>query len=165
MVEEVNSATGGVKAFPIEDRWIRERERLINMKTPEQRAFRAQWIKDQYLAPHEPVQVPEIEKELTNPIRRFYRYPLDKIFDGLKPVLGDATPYVRYMTGKFFITLAATYCVAYYFKYNANDWTRVQGWRVFTSKKAVYPQDPEYPWVSTKTAQDFHTRGFENSPI
>ncbi|XP_054277870.1 uncharacterized protein LOC128996516 [Macrosteles quadrilineatus] len=162
---EQSSATGGVKAFPIEDRWIRQRERLVNMKTPEQRAFRAQWIKDQHLAHHEPVHVPEIEKELRNPIRRFYRYPLDKIFAALEPALGTKTPYVRYLTGKFFIGLFTVYAGVYYFKYNANDWTRTQGWRVSTSKKAVYPQDPGYPAVSTKTLKDFGTRGFENSPI
>lgn len=85
-MQEVKSDTGGVKPIPIQGRLGIEKERLKGM-TDAERKLRAQWVRDQQLAPHEPVHVPEIEAELMNPIRRFYRYPLDKIFQQLQPVL------------------------------------------------------------------------------
>lgn len=70
----------------IAGRMVRERERLLGMSADE-RAWRAQWLKDQHLAPNEPVHVPEYWKERYNPIRRLYRAPLDALHTALKPVL------------------------------------------------------------------------------
>ncbi len=71
--------TGGVKPFPIEGRFARIRERLAGGYTDADRAYRAQWLKDQVLH-HEPV-IPEwYYKERYNPIRRLYRWPLDTLF-------------------------------------------------------------------------------------
>lgn len=83
-MEEIRTDTGGVKPIPIQGRLGIELERLKGM-TDEERKIRAQWVRDQQLAPNEPVYVPEIEKELTNPIRRACRYPLDKLFDPIRP--------------------------------------------------------------------------------
>lgn len=77
--------TGGVKPMAIAGRMVRERERLIGM-TDDERAWRKQWLKDLELH-HGPKKVPALEKELTNPIRRFYRMPLDKLCDALTPVM------------------------------------------------------------------------------
>lgn len=80
------SQTGGVRPMAIAGRMVSERERLFGM-SPEERAWRAQWVKDQRLAPHEPVHVPELINSRLNPIRRFYRAPLDKVCSILTPVL------------------------------------------------------------------------------
>lgn len=80
------SQTGGVKPMAIAGRMVRERERLLGM-SDEERAWRAQWVKDQRLAPHEPVHVPELINARINPIRRFYRAPLDSVYKALTPVL------------------------------------------------------------------------------
>lgn len=80
------SNTGGIKPMTIAGRMVRERERLLGM-SPEERAWRAQWLKDQQLAHNEPRYVPEYWKERLNPIRRVYRAPLDMVQKGLTPVL------------------------------------------------------------------------------
>lgn len=80
------SNTGGVKPMTITGRMVRERERLLGM-TQEERAWRAQWLKDQQLAPNEPRHVPEYWKERLNPIRRTYKAPLDLVQKALSPVV------------------------------------------------------------------------------
>lgn len=66
MVAGGASETGGVKPMVIAGRMVRERERLIGM-SPEERAWRKQWLKDQELH-HGPRKVPALELELNNPI-------------------------------------------------------------------------------------------------
>ncbi|KAL5282198.1 hypothetical protein ACFFRR_005426 [Megaselia abdita] len=114
------SPTGGVKPMAIAGRMVRERERLIGM-TDFERNWRKQWLKDQELGHHEPKRVPALERELMNPIRRFYRAPLDKLCEALTPVLGFQKAYtLRFWTGKALIVGAFIYSTAYYFKYNQN---------------------------------------------
>lgn len=78
--------TAGVKPMTIVGRVASERERCLGM-TDAERAWRKQWLKDQVLAAHEPVHVEEYWRERTNPIRRFYRKPLDVLFAKLTPML------------------------------------------------------------------------------
>lgn len=80
------SQTAGVKPMAIAGRAVSERERCLGM-TDAERAWRKQWLKDQVLAANEPVHVEELWRERINPIRRFYRAPLDKIFTSLTGVL------------------------------------------------------------------------------
>lgn len=161
-----SSDTGGVKAFPIAGRYVNERERLLGM-TDAERAYRNQWLKDQILTDREPVYVPENDRELVNPIRRFYRFPLDKMCDALTPSLGHYKAFtIRFWTGKALMTLGLTYGIYYYFKYGANNWTKKGGWRIYKSRKAVLPGDPGYPKVSDRTKpSDYNVRGFDKSPI
>lgn len=161
-----SSDTGGVKPFPIADRYVNERERLNGM-TDAERAFRAQWLKDQVLAHNEPRVVPELYKEMYNPIRRFYRWPLEKVYHILTPVIGDHRAYhVRFWTGKFAMMTVGLYAGYYYFKYNANDWTKKGGWRVTESRTAVHPGDPGFPKVSERTkGSDYCDRGFSKAAI
>lgn len=72
------SHTGGVTPMNIGGRMVRERERCIGM-TNEERAWRAQYLKDQILTEREPVYVKELHEAFRNPIRRFYMRPLDKL--------------------------------------------------------------------------------------
>ncbi|XP_046661685.1 uncharacterized protein LOC124354920 [Homalodisca vitripennis] len=165
-VIEIPSHTGGVKPFPIQGRLDRERARLAGSgMTEAERKMRAQWIKDQILSPHEPVHVPEIEKELRNPIRRLYRKPLDMAFKALEPTLGSFTGPLRLLAGKAVIAWFSVYAIIYYVKYNKNDWTRASGWRITASRTTCVPGEVGYPMAPIMRPQDFNTRGFENSPI
>lgn len=84
--EPLASSTGGVKPMAIAGRMVRERERCIGM-TPDERAWRAQWLKDQVLSPREPVYVKEYHDAIRNPIRRFYTAPLNALGRALVPIL------------------------------------------------------------------------------
>ncbi|EDS39659.1 lethal 35Di [Culex quinquefasciatus] len=160
------SNTGGIKPMTIAGRMVRERERLLGM-SPEERAWRAQWLKDQQLAHNEPRYVPEYWKERLNPIRRVYRAPLDMVQKGLTPVLGlEWAHAIRFWTGKVALGAFAILATTYYFKYNQNDWTRKGGWRVIHSRKAVFPGDPGYPKFDKRTEPaEYAARGFRQSPI
>lgn len=79
------SPTGGVKPMAIAGRMVRERERLVGM-SDEERAWRKQWLKDLELH-HGPKKVEALEKELTNPIKRIYRAPLDGLYKALSPAI------------------------------------------------------------------------------
>lgn len=81
-----SSSTGGVKPFAIAGRTVRERERIFGM-SPEERLWRKQWLKDQELSHHEPKYVAEYWKQRINPIRRFYKAPLDYVYNALTPVV------------------------------------------------------------------------------
>lgn len=80
------SSTGGVRPFPIGGRMVRDRERLIGM-TDEERAWRAQYLKDQILSKNEPREVPQLMKEIRNPIRRFYMWPLNTVEKVIRPMV------------------------------------------------------------------------------
>ena len=160
------SQTAGVKPMTIAGRVADERERCLGMSATE-RAWRKQWLKDQVLAANEPVHVEEYYKERTNPIRRFYRKPLDVIFTKLTPVLGAsrAADY-RYIAGKLGLIALGVLSMHYYFKYNGNDWTKKGGWRVLRTKPKVLPGQPGFPYHSEKsTGADYAERGFKSSPI
>ncbi|XP_001356168.2 uncharacterized protein ND-B17 [Drosophila pseudoobscura] len=165
MVAGGASDTGGVKPMAIAGRMVRERERLIGM-TGDERAWRKQWLKDQELH-HGARKVPALELELNNPIKRFYRAPLDKLCNVLTPALGFQRAYtIRFWTGKALMALTGIYAGAYYFKYNQNDWTRKGGWRVISSRKSCVPGDEGYPRVSDRSAPaDYAARGFKQSPL
>ncbi|CRL00455.1 CLUMA_CG013718, isoform A [Clunio marinus] len=160
------SPTGGVKAFPIGGRLVRERERLRGM-TDQERAWRKQYLKDQILSESEPRYVPEYWKEITNPIRRFYQWPLVTVENNIRPMIGEhAAKHVRFWTGKFVMFTFGIYAGYYYFKYHQNDWTRKRGWRVISSRTACLPGDEGYPKLSDRSKpSDYAARGFKDSPI
>nr|XP_014286369.1 uncharacterized protein LOC106687160 [Halyomorpha halys]XP_014286370.1 uncharacterized protein LOC106687160 [Halyomorpha halys]XP_014286371.1 uncharacterized protein LOC106687160 [Halyomorpha halys]XP_014286372.1 uncharacterized protein LOC106687160 [Halyomorpha halys] len=163
--EYMASPTGGVKPFSIESELCRERERLRGM-TDEERSWRAKWVKDQVLSHHEPVEVPQLQRELTNPIKRIYKAPLNLVYKILKPAIGaNAALWTRVLTGKLLMGLFLVYGGTYYFKYNANNWTRKGGWRAVASRRAIYPGDPEFPNCPERSPNEYATRGFDQSPI
>lgn len=94
----INDQAAGVKPMSITGRMVRERERLTGM-TPEERAWRKKWLKDQILSPNEPKYIKELHSEAFNPIRRFYRYPLDFVFHRvLQPFIVSFETFVVYRT-------------------------------------------------------------------
>ncbi|XP_022207206.1 NADH dehydrogenase [ubiquinone] 1 beta subcomplex subunit 6 isoform X2 [Nilaparvata lugens] len=158
--------TGGVKAMNLEGRLGRERERLLGM-SPEERQWRKQWVKDQHLSPNEPRFVPELYKELNNPLRRLYRKPLDMLFEPLQGVLGKQMALnVRYITGRFLMFTFAGFYGAYWLKYNAHTWETAKGWDTTLTRPSILPGEPGFPWVSQKSKpSDYYDKGFKDSPI
>merc|ERR1712142_1362426 len=161
-----SSDTGGVRAFPIEGPLKNERNRLAGM-TDEQRAYRKQWLKDQILTQREPCAVPGMYEARHNPIRQLYRAPLDALFKPLVGALGyQKAAMYRWFTGKFLMLGFAGLSTAYYFKYNAHDWTRKGGWRVIHSNHMKTPGSPDWEAPPERTsASDYASAGFKNSPI
>lgn len=157
------SYTGGVKPMSIAGRLVSERERLIGM-TDAERAFRKQYLQDQILSPNEPKKVPQIYKELYNPIRRFYRWPLDKLEAKLEPVIGHNRAHLtRYMISRTAIFIAGIYWFTYYAKYNSNNWTHKSGWQMKQARLAVDLGDREFPKVSDRTKpSDYASKGFKD---
>ncbi|XP_060822278.1 uncharacterized protein LOC132910525 [Bombus pascuorum] len=158
-----SSRTGGVKPMSIGGRLVRERERLIGM-TEEERAWRIRYLKSQILAPEEPLDTKEYRRQLYNPLRRFYRAPLDVFQRLLTPVLGsNGAMVVRYVTAKCFMGIFMIYGAWYYFKYNTSNWTRQSGWAVRPTRDTRFPGDKDYKGL--EKPKTFATYGFENSPI
>ncbi|CAG9864861.1 unnamed protein product [Phyllotreta striolata] len=158
------SPTGGVKPMPIAGRLVSDRERLLGM-TEAERAFRRQWLKDQELAPTEPRPVPEMYKATHNPIRRFYRWPLDQLGKALEPRLGlETATAVRNSAGRFCLVIGGIFWLTYYVKYNSNDWTRKGGMQILSSRPAININDPGFPYVPDRSKpSDYYDRGFKKS--
>lgn len=157
------SNTGGVKPVNLGGRLVNVRERMLGMSDWE-RAYRKQYLKDQILSPNEPKYVHELYLELNNPIRRFYRAPLDAFGRWLEPRVGDLNAkLIRYFTGKLLMGSVLAVGATYYFMYNGNTWMRKSGWRVVESRCAVYEGEPGYPKVSDRTkGADYASRGFKD---
>lgn len=156
------SYTGGVKPMSIAGRYPAERERLAGM-TDAERAFRKQWLQDQVLSPNEPRNVPQMYKALYNPIRRFYRWPLDKLETALAPTMGvEGAHLLRFGIGKFGFLVAGALWFTYYLKYNANTWQHKKQIRIKMSNIATDLGDKEFPKLSDKTKpSDYASRGFK----
>ncbi|KAK2581001.1 hypothetical protein KPH14_006054 [Odynerus spinipes] len=154
------------KAIMLGRRMARQRERLIGM-TDEERAWRAKFLKDQILDPDEPKIPPNYYKERYNPIRRFYRAPMDKVERMLCPVVGSvAADAIRRITAKTVMGITLTYFAWYYFKYNKHEWIRFGGWRVSGSRMKEYPGDPGFPTIDTREkGNQFAVYNFDKSPI
>lgn len=160
------SPTGGATPMSIQGRYASERERLVGM-TDVERAWRKQWLEDQILSPNEPKRVPELYTYTHNPIRRFYRWPLDQFGKALEPIFGPSkAALIRYTTGKFFIGIAGAYWFTYYFMYLKSDWTRRSGLTVLNARKICTEGDPGYPKVSDRTQpSDYYSKGFKNNTL
>ncbi|KAI0982029.1 hypothetical protein GJ496_007869 [Pomphorhynchus laevis] len=91
------------------------------------RARRKQWLKDQILSPNEPRSVPELQKLLYNPIRRFYRMPMDYLFLKLHPFLGPCTGALRAAIPKIGIGIIVLWSMFYHVKYRRESWERIKG--------------------------------------
>ncbi|KAK2155012.1 hypothetical protein LSH36_251g03114 [Paralvinella palmiformis] len=142
-----------------------ERDRLSGSgMTPEQRAARLQWVKDQELAPNEPRNIPELFPK--NPIRRAMAAPWDMIFNALKPIIGNKAAF----TGRIVVPRIALYgfffyAAYYHIKYNRNSWTGRQGWHLWGKKEMVLPGDPRWPNGLEKEHDDFFNKGFKERKV
>lgn len=161
-----SSNTGGVKPFPIEGRFGRVRERLAGGFTDEDRIWRAKFLKDQHLH-NEPITPDWYYKERYNPIRRFYRWPLETIFKTQEPNVPWIRFAARYWTGKALIIVSLAYTGYYIHKYHNNDWTNVSGMETIASKPIKFIGQPGYGEREILTGPDYYDnrQGFNKSPI
>uniref|UniRef100_A0A0N5AFD7 NADH dehydrogenase [ubiquinone] 1 beta subcomplex subunit 6 n=1 Tax=Syphacia muris TaxID=451379 RepID=A0A0N5AFD7_9BILA len=117
--------------------------------TPAEKEWRIKWVKDQRLHPDEPIHVDAVYRQL-NPIRRIYRWPLDKLYvHYLRPTFG---PYkaaiIRVLTPKILMIAFGAELLYYYLKYEARDWEHIRGpeWlnykHIVTRKKEIQEIDP-----------------------
>ncbi|KAL3191623.1 hypothetical protein MRX96_059716 [Rhipicephalus microplus] len=162
-----HSDTGGVKPMSIEGRFATERSRLSGEFTDADRAWRKKWLEDQHLSPNEPRKVPELERALKNPFRRFYRAPMNALFARLEPTLGPLmTPAFRWFVPKVFFVYLGGLVLLYNIKYNPHTWERHSGLLVRTSRPTVYPGDPGWPKASDRTKpQDYADYGFNDRKV
>ncbi|XP_005107478.1 uncharacterized protein LOC101858890 [Aplysia californica] len=138
-----------------------ERARLAGEgMTPEQRALRKQWVKDQILH-HEPRSVPQLQPY--NIFRRIYRFPADVLIYGpaQKFVSKTAASVLRYTVPKMLMTFGGAYLLWYHLKYNQNDWTRSGGWVVYFGKPTLVGEGSQKQFVE-KQATDYFDRGFKS---
>lgn len=137
-----------------------ERERLAGAgMTAEDRALRKQWLKDQELAPHEPVYIAELYPK--NPIRRALAAPWDGFFGAVKPFVGERVAGSgRFWIPKMAIGAATLYAIYYHMKYNPNQWVDKHGWNIYSSKPTLQMDGVE---ASQKT--DFYDRGFKQRAV
>jgi len=96
--------------------------------TPPEREWRKKWVLDQKLHPDEPIHVQAVYRQL-NPIRRFYRYPWDKLYEVvLEPRFGTYTAqYIRAFVPKFLMFYVAVVGAWYHLKYEHMDWQYNRG--------------------------------------
>lgn len=78
------SDTGGISPMTLEGMEQYTNFRIAGM-SPDRRAWRKQWLEDQVLTHREPVHVPEHYTYFYNPFRRFFKWPLNKIYDFVEP--------------------------------------------------------------------------------
>ena len=106
------------KPFPIEP-FPHERQRLPFKMSDEDRLRRKKFLQSQELTDREPVHVPELERMLYNPIRRFYRWPADKFFNYMGPIIGEQKAKVgRILIPKLLLGYVGACVLWYQFKYN-----------------------------------------------
>lgn len=135
-----------------------QRERIAGTgMTTEDRALRHQWLKDQELAPNEPIFIPELYPQ--NPIRRMLAAPWNAVFGALRPVLGEHyASNGRYFVPKFAMLFAVLYAVYYQAKYNPNRWENKRGLNIHSTKPTLLHEGAHY---QMKEESDFFDRGFK----
>ncbi|EFN85855.1 hypothetical protein EAI_12507 [Harpegnathos saltator] len=155
----------GDRPMSITRRMDRERERMLGM-TDEERAWRKKWLKAQVLAPEEPVMPNNYYKEMYNPLRRFYKWPMNKFQNMLEPVIGP-TPalFTRHIISKTAIGIFGVYWLYYHLKYHNMDWTRKGGWKITLSRPRMYPDNKDLDVLYKVKGNQFHVNGFDKSPI
>ncbi|XP_064461062.1 uncharacterized protein LOC135371021 [Ornithodoros turicata] len=163
-----HSHTGGVRPMNIQGRFGSEIARVSSGEFSQaDREWRKKWVNDQVLSPNEPRRVPELERKFKNPIRRFYRFPMDYLFSKLEPHVGRTQASVmRWVVPKLFFVYLGAMAFHYQVKYNSHDWTRHSGFIVRSSRKDVLPGDPGYPDTSDRSApQDYADHGFKDRKV
>lgn len=149
----------------IAGRMARERERMLGM-SDEERAWRKRFLKHQILV-DEPVTPPNYYKLRYNPIKRFFRFPMDMFQKAITPIMGPSKAELLRMTvSTMGRTIFFAYYAFYYIKYNTRDWTQKGAWRFYLTRPAVLPGDKDFPKHKHVTdPKEFYTLRFEKSPI
>jgi len=142
-----------------------ERYRLANGgMTEADRALRRQWVMDQKLAPHEPVDIPALRP--LNPIRRFYRVPMDLLFRGLAPVLGkSAADACRNVIPKAALFAAVFWAGVYQTQCNPSTWETDGGWHTFHTRRRFALGEEGFDKFTKEESSFFYNKGFNNRKI
>ncbi|XP_003747372.1 uncharacterized protein LOC100899437 [Galendromus occidentalis] len=141
-----HSHTGGVRPMKIEGRFSNPRARMSADFTDADRAWRAQFLKDQILAHDEPRNVPELYYATKNVIRRFYRAPFDMFERMIIPRVGtENAALLRRIIPKTLLGYTLLVWGTYWVKYNGNDWTRRGSWTFKTGDGVCLPCHEGYP--------------------
>lgn len=164
-----SSQSGGVRVMWIESRFFYDRERLGSDFDDDWRDYRVKYLKSLELDPREPVHVPEFERNVLNPIRRFYMKGGDVLESALKKVFKldhYRSQCYRVVTTRLFMGYLGV-CAAYYIcRYTHRKWYNRDGPLLLTSKPIVYPDDPRWPYESPfKKQSDWNKRGFDRRTI
>ncbi|KYN03659.1 hypothetical protein ALC62_05530, partial [Cyphomyrmex costatus] len=160
-----NSATLGDRPMTIARRMVRDRERMLGM-TDEERAWRKKWLDAQKLAPEEPVYPKGYYEQMYNPIRRFYKAPMNKFENMLTPTIGRTPAAItRHLISKVTMAVFALYATYYYMKYNRMDWMRNGGWKITVSRQKMYPDTKDLNVLYRTKGNQFFVNGFDKSPI
>jgi len=141
------------------------------------RAYRAKFLKAQemsvrdkslhlfYLWDH-----PEFRKVRLNPLRRLWQAPGEALERALRPSLGLLRANMaKVALCKGLWVAGFIWAGSYYFMYSRGDWTRLGGWRVWTSKPMTGPNNPNFPlpdpaFERTKPG-DYNDRNFSGDPV
>jgi len=164
--------TAGVIPMSITGRFANERERLGPDFDDTQRDWRTKWIRDQHIHPNEPFDVKQLYYEYHNPIRRFYRKPLDLLEAQLVSCLGTGreergyAANIRKIIGRGALIYCGILGFWYYLKYNREHWEKEKGIRVYIHRENVYPGDRRFPRPDPRTeSYQFFDRGFHDRKV
>ncbi|CAJ0558625.1 unnamed protein product, partial [Mesorhabditis spiculigera] len=126
--------------------------------TPAEREWRHKWVVDQNLHADEPIAVDAVHRQL-NPIRRLYRWPLDKLYlHFLKPTFGVYYgTAIRVVAPKFIFAFLGFQAIYYYWKYEARDWAHLRGVEHSPEKPVLLRGaeiEKKYPGLQSKALSD-----------
>lgn len=152
-------SSGGVRTMWIESRFWYDRERLGPDFDQDWREYRAKYIHSLALDPREPVHVPEYEKELINPIRRFYMIGGDWLENNIiskfaKDKMHSAM--YRVVFTRAIMLYFASVGVYYWMRFNYRKWETHPGPRLTVTRPIRYPWHPKYPFKDFKTEPGHH---------
>jgi hypothetical protein len=150
------------KPFPIEP-FLHERQRLPFKMTDEDRLSRSKYLHSQELTDREPMNVPELERMIYNPIRRMYRLPADKLFNALGPFIGEQRVRpARVLLPKLAMLYMSGVFLWYQFKYNSVTWEQKGGFTMVKSQQAYLPSDAIPPELKK---HDYADHGFQSRNV
>lgn len=159
----------GVRTMWIESRFWYDRERLSPDFDDDWRKYRARYLHSLELDPREPVHVPEYERSLIHPMRRFTMKGGDIVESFFSKVLG----YDKYHSAAWRVVVTRSFmaylgCIGFYYmlRYTYSKWDTKDGPVLMASQPVVYPGDPRWPYVDPKKLPTDHdSSGFADRTI
>lgn len=118
-----SSISAGAAQISIEGRYRIDRARLGPNFTEADRQWRIKYIKSQDLHPNEPFEVPELERVHYNPIRRFYRVPMNLFENAISKIIVSENQKITFNLKIIFLGqricnfYKKTYCRYFYWLY------------------------------------------------
>lgn len=140
-----------------------ERQRLPFKMTEEDRLRRKNYLHSQELTDREPMNVPELERMIYNPIRRLYRAPMDRLFNLLGPVIGEHRVRAnRVVLPKIFMVYLSGCFLWYQFKYNKPSWEQQGGFKMVKTQGILLPEDQKPEQMKN---YDYADKGFQSRSV